>query len=264
MRKLIFTLALIGVCFYFAKKSAVLSYATTLWSQVTTETKNAVPTRFEIERARHEITSLDGDINGMIRPIAEYMATIGRLKKDIQATQAALDEQKSVLLTMTRDLEGNPKEVVYDGNPYSAERVRQKLHKDFASYQRVEANLKSQKKLLEAKETSLKATQEQLSKLIAKKGEYEVRLAQLEADEETLQIAKIGSTIQIDDSRATQIEAALADIEHRHSVQRHVIELGTGNLANDAIPVQPRQPSPLNVSAIRSYLEGTSATASNK
>jgi chromosome segregation ATPase len=256
MKKLVVTLLVIGACFYFLRRSAVGSYAGTLWSQVKTETKNAVPTRFEISRARHEIANLDDDISAMIRPIAEYKATITAVKKEIGHSEITLGEHKAVLLSMTKDLEGSPTVLVYAGEEYSADRVRAKLAKDFASYRRLEANLQSRRKLLEAKEKSLKATQEQLAKVIAKKREYEVRVAQLEADEETLRIARIGSKIQIDDSRTTQIEAALSDIEHRHDVERAEVELKTGDLANDVIPIGERRSTALDVNAIRDYLEG--------
>ena len=260
MKKLLVTVLVLGACVYFVKKASFLSYAGTLWSQVTTKTKNAVPTRFEMDRVRHEIANLDDDIGGMIRPIAEYKATITRLRKDIHQGEKNLEEQKGVLLSMTRDLEGSPTVLVYAGEEFSADRVRAKLNKDFDSYKRLETNLQSQRRLLEAKETSLKATQEQLAKVIAKKREYEIRLAQLEADEETLQIARIGSKLQIDDSRATQIEAALSNIEHRHNVQRAEVELKTGTFANDVIPVQQRNQPKQDVQSIRAYLEGT-ATA---
>ncbi len=260
MKKLLVTVLAIGACLYVVKSSSLFSYASTVWSQVKDQTKNAVPTRFEIDRARHEIANLDDDIAGMIRPIAEYKATITRLRKDIGQAEKALEEQKGILLSMTKDLEGNPSVLVYAGEEYGAERVRLKLARDFDSFRRLETNLKTQRKLLEAKECSLKATQEQLAKVIGKKREYEVRLAQLEADEETLQIARIGSKLQIDDSRATQIEAALSDIEHRHNVQRAEVELKTGALANDVIPVQERQRGKQDVNAIRSYLEGLTAS----
>jgi chromosome segregation ATPase len=261
MKKLLVTVVVIGACLYFVKKSSMCSYAGTLWSHVKTETKNAVPTRFELDRVRHEIANLDDDMGAMIRPIAEYKAAIVRLKKDIARAEKCLDGQKSVLLTMTKDLEGNPTVLVYAGEEYAAERVRAKLNKDFASYQRLEAKLKSQRKLLEAKETSLQATQEQLAKVIAKKREYEVRVAQLEADEETLKIALIGSKLQIDDSRTTQIEAALRDIENHQEAQRAEVEMRTGTLANDVIPVQERKRNRQDATAIREYLEGTTTTA---
>ncbi|MCI0683983.1 MAG: hypothetical protein L0Y71_17890 [Gemmataceae bacterium] len=257
MRKLFWGLLIVGVGLFLAKKTSFWSYAGTLWSQVKTETKNSIPTRFEIERVRHELSQLDNDIGLMIRPIAEYKAAVGALQKDIARTEAALDEQKPVLLTMAKDLESNPTVVLYNGEEFAADRVRLKLQRDFESFQRMEKNLHSQRQLLEAKETSLRAAQEQLAKVIAKKRDFEVRLAQLEADEETLQIARVGAKLQLDDSRATQIEAALAEIEQRHTVQRTEIELKTQTFANDLIPVGPRQRSTgVDAAAIREYLEG--------
>jgi hypothetical protein len=251
MKKLVVTVLIIGGCLYFVKKSSLFSYASTIWSQVKAETKKAVPTRFEIARARHEIANLDDDIGAMIHPIAEYKAAIVHLKKDISQAEKALTEQKEILLAMTGDLENNPRTLVYAGEEYSAERVRAKLDKDFAGYKRMEANVKSQRKLLAAKESALKATEEQLAKVIAKKREYEVRLGQLEADEETLHVARIGSKLQFDDSRATQIEAVLADIEQRHEVQRAEMELKTGTFVQDGIPVKEKA---LDISSMRAYL----------
>ena len=257
MRKVFLVLVIAGLGLLLAIKTSFLSYAGTLWGQVRAETKKAIPTRFEMERARHELAHLDGDINAMIRPIAEYKAAVGQLQKEIAKTEAALNEQKPLLLTMAKDLEGNPTVVLYQGEEFAAERVRQKLQRDFDSYQRMEKNLASQRKLLDAKEASLRAAQDQLAKVIGKKKEFELRLAQLEADEETLQIARIGSKLEFDDSRATQIEAALADIEQRQTVQRTEIELKTQTFANDLIPVGPRQRSGgVDAAAVRRYLEG--------
>jgi len=255
---------LLGAGLVIAGKTSVMSYARTAVASVRHEAKNQIPTRFEIERARQEIAHLDGDVSNMIRPIAEYMAAINRVKKDVQTSQAKLEEQRAILLTMTRDLESKPTSVVYGGEEYSAERVRAKMQRDFESYRRMEANLKSQQKLLEAKETSLKATQDQLTKVLTKKREFELRLAQLEADEETLQIARIGSNIHLDDSRTTQIESALQDIEHRHEVLRAEAELVNGQFANDVIPVTPGQRTTFDARAIHDYLEKGTHTASTK
>jgi hypothetical protein len=148
--------------------------------------------------------------------------------------------------------------LVYAGEEYSAGRVRRKLQRDFESYKRCETHVQSQEKLLDAKERSLTAAREQLAKLVAKKREYEIRLAQLEADEETLQIARIGSKIPLEESnRASEIEAALADIEHRHEVERAEVDLMNGPFANDFIPVQQRTAGPgATLEEIRNYFQG--------
>ncbi len=258
IKKIAIGLLVLLVGFFAMRKTSLLSYAGTLWSQVREETKNSVPTKFEIERVRHELANMDGDVGKMLRPIAEHMAAINQLKKDLKATRANLTGQKANLLTMARDLEGNPTVLNYGGEEYSADRVRNKLQRDFDSYRRCEIHLKSQEKLLDAKERSLGAAREQLVKMVAKKREYEIRLAQLEADEETLQIARIGSKIPLEDSnRASEIEAILTEIERRHEVQRSEIELLNGPLANDFIPVQKgqRQGSGANLDEIRNYLQ---------
>jgi peptidoglycan hydrolase CwlO-like protein len=255
MRKLAWAALVLVVGGWLAMKTSFASYAGTLWSQAGDTAKEQIPTRFEIDRARHELKQLDGDIGAIIRPIAEYKADIARLHKEIARTQAALDEQKPVLLTMTKDLAGSPSFVSYGGTEYAADRVREKLHRDFEGYQRMERNLASQRKLLEAKEKSMQAAQDQLTKVIAKKKEFEVRLAQLEADEETLQISRLGSRLEFDNSRTTQIEAALAEIEQRHNVQRAEIELKTQTFVSDTIPVGGQRERRLNPDAIRAYLE---------
>jgi hypothetical protein len=114
-----------------------------------------------------------------------------------------------------------------------------------------EKNLKTQQQVLEAKELALKATQEQLAKVVSKKREYELRLAQLEAMDQTLQVAKIGSTIKIDASRATQIEEALQNLEKRLTTDSEELKIRTGE-----INLFEREPEPVDFDAIRTYLQG--------
>ena len=258
IKKLVVVLLLVGAGVFLVKKTSLVSYAGTLWCQVTKQSKEAIPTKFELDRVRHEINKMEGDISNMIRPIAEHMAAINRLKKDIQTTRGQLTQQKETLLTMTKDLENNKQYVVYSGETYSAERIRNKLQREFDSFKRVEANLKSQEKLLDAKETALSATREQLAKLISKKREYEVRLSQLAADEEVLRVARLGTRLEIDDSRATEIEAALQSIEQRQDVLRNEIELRNGPQAADFIPVNNRRTT-VDLVEIRNYLQDAPA-----
>jgi len=264
MKKVIIAIVIVAALVFFARKTRVDSYISTTVCHVQKEMKEQISTKFEIDRVRHEIAHLDGDVGNMIKPIAEYMAAIGRLRKDIAEQEAKIDEQKASMLKLTKQLEGNPKQVSFEGHNYGSERARRKLQRDFESCKRVETHLKGQVKLLEAKETSLRGAQEQLAKVIAKKREYELRLAQLEADEEMLQVARVGAKLPLDDSRATKIEADLAQIEHRHQVQRHQVELLNGELGQEIAPSSRTVPATVDLTAIRQYLEGTATTPSSK
>ena len=73
-----------------------------------------------------------------------------------------------------------------------------------------------------------------------------------------LQIARIGSKLPIDENLASEIEAALASIEHRQDVQRAEVELSNGQFANDFIPVNQRtraSTNPLDLNEIRTYFQ---------
>lgn len=248
------------------KKTNVCSYAGTLISQVSADVKGQVPTKFELDRIRHEITGLDSDISQMIRPIAENKATIAKMHKDIDKSQKNIDETKKTLLAVVEDLKGNPAELNYGGKMWKADYVRQQLARDTDRLKQSEKHLKAQLQMLDAKEQSLKATQEQLAKVIAKKREYEVRLTQLEAEEESLRVLAVGNDVKIDSTRASQIEEALAAVEHGQNVRRIEMETKAGELAN--IPLNDRRTAPTtDLNTIRNYLEGNEPAdkaASNK
>lgn len=254
MYKLIVTLALLGGGLFLATKTNFGSYVETLWSMARRETADQVPTKFEIERARVEIANLDRDIANMLRPIAENKVAIAQLRREITRNETHLAEQGEALKIMMRDLDSNQPVLLYAGKEYSADRVKQIVTREFESFQRLEKHLLTQKKLLEAKERSLVGTQEQLTKISTKKREFEIRLAQLEAEHETLRVAAIGTSPVIDNTRANQIEESLKALEKRLEVNAAMIEMTSGTSAGEIPPVL-RQPTPLDFAGMRDYLD---------
>ena len=79
-----------------------------------------------------------------------------------------------------------------------------------------------------------------------------MRLAQLEADEETLANRRPRqSKMAVDDNRASAIEAALAEIEQRQQVRRAELELSQGDLVSDLL----RAAATADLAGMRAYLE---------
>ena len=266
MKKLLI-IGLIGAVALFAigKKTNVFSYTSTLLTQVEADAKKQIPTKFELERIRQEIAGLDTDISQMIRPIAEYKADIDKLRKDMAKSQAQVDDKKKDLLAVVAKLDGNPKTITCGTKTYPAERVRQQVQRESENLKLLEKNIRTQQQVFEAKEVSLKATQEQLAKVVSKKREYEVRLAQLEAMDQSLQIARIGTSIKIDASRTTQIEEALQGLEARLAADKAELDIRSGEIAN--INLFEREPEPLDLDVLRNYLQGNedgTKTVNNK
>jgi len=231
----------------------VFSYCKTAWVHLTHKAQEQVPLEFELDRIRNEIARLDDDMRGYLSPIAEEMATVKELKRRVKDTRATLKNDKISLLAMAKDLEEGKEYITYGDEEFSVEDVRAKLDRDFASYQRREAELKSQEKLLAAKEKSLRTARLQLSKLKSLKRDLEVKLAQLEAEVKTVRLAQTQDTYQVDDSRLADIKSSLADIEHRLEVEKSVIELH-GQMATDPIPVHKKPKSAGDLSkTVRNY-----------
>ncbi|MFO0968435.1 MAG: hypothetical protein U0793_23005 [Gemmataceae bacterium] len=262
MKKALTILAIVGLGWFVVKKTSFGETVKACWANIQKgEYIRESTTRDKIRDARAELTKMDQEVDRLVRPMAEYMAAIGKLKKDIAATETALTEQKEVLRILARDVSGGATSLIYSGRSFSADRVEAKLKKDFESYQRLENQLKSRKELLEAKEKALAGVQDQMAKAGAKKREFEVRLAQLEADEETLQLAKMGTKLQLDQTLTTQLEALLEDIGHRHDVDRAELELRTGKPAEDGIVVRTRPEAKTDAASILRYLEDGETTA---
>jgi peptidoglycan hydrolase CwlO-like protein len=230
------------------------SYAGAFLAQVQEGTNGQEEIKADPQEIRKEIGNLDGDIRRMVSPIAEHMAFIDQLQKEIDATRGNLATQKDNLLALTDLLKKEQTAYVYRGRKLPAERLRTQLDREFATFKTQQATLESKEKLLEAKERTLDATKDQLNKLIAKKRDFEVRLAQLEAEEARLSYDRLATLPDLDDHRATQIQAALDKIAHRQLVEKNRIKLMPQyTTTSDNLPAPESRLSP---DEIRAYLQG--------
>jgi hypothetical protein len=250
-----------------AKTTNVSSYVGTLWSQATTAAKQQVPTKFEIDRIRHDIATLDQELDAMIRPIAEHKVAVDKLRKQVADDEIKLGEQRKVLLDAIDAVKSCKKgdKLCYGGRQYTATDVKAKIGIDSEAFKRFEANVNAEKKLLAAKEATLTAAQDQLQTYLSKKREFEVQLAQLEADYEINQVAAIGSEIKIDNTRLASIGQSLADLKDTIDRERTALELRKGIEAARNIPLdQPQQTVGVDLDAIQAHLQGTTQPATQK
>jgi chromosome segregation ATPase len=241
-----------------AKTTNVGSYVCTAWSQAKHAAKAQVPTKFEIERIRHEIASLDHDLDRMIRPIAEHKVTVERLRQEIAEKDTKLADQKKVLLDATTAVKtSGKKELVYNGKAYPVEQVKAQIARDFEAYKRAEATLAAKRQSLESKEATLRAAQEKLQAFISMKREFEVQLTQLEAEHEINLANAVGNDIKIDTTRASSIAAALAELKTTIQTDTVQIEMEKGVRAAGSVPLnQPQATVGVDLDAIQAHLEG--------
>jgi DNA repair exonuclease SbcCD ATPase subunit len=239
-RKIGIVAVLVGAGLFVMNRAGLGSYGATAFHKIRGACKNQVPVEFEIERLKYQIAELVPDMKRHLSSIAEEMVATQNLREDITETNANLKRQKEAIMAMTKDLERGTVTISYGGHEYSASRIREKLARDFRSYQRCEAEVKSKEKLLDAKEKALDAAREQLTTIRSQKQDLEVQVAQLEAELKAVRLAQSHSKFQIDDTSLARCKQTLAEIQSRLKVEKQTSEL-QGEFANDnAIPVDQR------------------------
>ena len=75
-------------CLWVAKKTNVTSYASTLIAKGQATVRGQIPRDLELARVQHEIQQLDRDYQGLLGPIAEKMASIKKLEREITTARA--------------------------------------------------------------------------------------------------------------------------------------------------------------------------------
>lgn len=241
-KKLAVTAASVVAGLVLLQWSGLNSYTSTAWNKIKGHAKAGVPIEFEIERLRNEVAQLVPDMKKNFSVIAEEMVAVENLQKDISVTRANLDKNRQNLLTMKDDLKKGTASIVYDGRPYSSERVREKLERDLATFKVAESELRTKEQLLDAKERSLEAAREQLNSLKAQKQELEIQVAQLEAELKTIRLAECKNKVHFDDSQLSRCKAALAEIRDRLNVEKKKGEL-EATYTSDPIPVEKKAKS---------------------
>lgn len=223
------------------------SYTSTAWGKIRGAAKNQVPLEFEIDRVRHEVSQLIPEMKKNLGVIAAEMVAVENLREEIAVTRANLKDQEKHIRTLTKELQNGAERVVYKGREMTASRASERLDRDFASFKRCEAEVKSKEQLLDAKEHSVEAAREQLSSMRNQKRDLEVQIAQLEAEVKTLRLAQTRDRFHFDDSKLAQCKAALAEIHNRLKVERTVVEM-SGQFAEDYLPPEQKAKSPRELS----------------
>lgn len=236
------------------------SYTRTAWKQVRETAGNQVPIEFEIERIKNEISQLMPDLKKNLSIVAEEMAAVERLEKDIQTTQVNMEKQKTALLTMARDLETKETSFIYGPKVYTRDDVARKMTLDWKSYRICESELKTKEQVLEAKKRALAAAREQLTSIKEQEQQLKLQVAELEAELKNVRLAETKSRFSIDGTRLAEVKRSIEDLRFRLDKERKEATLQAEYFGNQFIEgVDNPAPRPVSDVAkeIREQLEGS-------
>jgi len=257
-KKIIVGAVILLAAAWVVKKTQVCSYAKTIFQNGAQQVRGQIPRELELARIENEIGQLDNDYRKQLRTIAEKMTAIKKLNQDIANTEVSRKERADSLVALTQAIEGKKTPIEYNGLVYtSLANAEKKADTEFQTLQRQDRTLESLKKTLEAEQSNLAALKDQLDKLVTQKHEFQVRVAQLRADEARLQAARTKTPLKVDDSRVADIKNALDRIEQEQDVdhnERAVADQYGATIDNHtpAVRISP----PVNLQKIRDYVQG--------
>lgn len=235
------------------------------WTKVKSIAKSHITPEMQIERMSQEIGKLDRDIDKGWTLIAQREKELDRLKKDVQTTQAWLENKKADMLSASADLKNNVKRVKYNGTEISDATARKQLREDVRIYESKKKSLASQEKLLESLEREFIAVKNNQTELVNAKQQLADRLASIKADLQTLKLAQTRSKYPAgDNSRLDDIKSTLNSLEEDLGVQMRALELRDGYSAsqNGAATEKDREAATDEVvQAVRRVTGGTVETA---
>lgn len=200
------------------------SYVKTAFNRMRQSAKDSIDPRFEIDRARNEIASLQPAFNQNKETLARAEVAAERLQKEIGEVQASLTQQKSTIEALAAQLKsGDYRLTAYaDG---SADMVKARLENRLDQYKANEAVLAEKQDLLRAKQQMITAAHDKLENLRTQRSMLLTRLAKIEARLQSIEASQQDSEFNFDSSALARAREAVAGLEEKLDVMSHRIAI---------------------------------------
>lgn len=232
--------------------SDLASYVRSSSRAVTSAVKGNVPIEFELRRARDLLDDIIPEMHASIRNIAEQEVELASLKAEIADGEKALAEQKGKVAKV-RDCLATPGDAFSIGQVvYSRSELKDDLARRFTHTKEAELVLSGKRRLLSNREKSLQATLQMFERTRSQRALLESQIASLENQHKMVQMASVGSGVEIDHSKLAQTEKLIADIKKQLDVAERVLAHKAKFV--DAIPVESNVNEKELLSEVDSYL----------
>ena len=190
---------------------------------VTSAVKDNVPVEFELRRARDLLDDIIPEMHASIRSIAEQEVEIASLRAEIGDSEKAIAEAKGKVAKV-RECLATPGNSYSIGQViYSRDELKEDLARRFERTKEAELALAGKKRLLSNREKSLQAALQVFERTRGQRAQLENQIAALESQHKLVQMASVGSGVQIDHSKLAQTEKLIADIKKQLDVAERVL-----------------------------------------
>jgi chromosome segregation ATPase len=196
------------------------SYIKTAFHKVRQTAKDSIDPRFEIDRARNEINSLEPAFNQNKETLARAEVAAERLQKEIGEVQASLDHQKATIMALQGQIKRGDYRLTGHVNG-TADEVKTRLANRVDQYRATESVLTEKQELLKAKQQMIESAHNQLENLRTQRATLLTQLAKIEARLQSIEASQANSDFNFDNSALARAKEAVANLEEKLDVMSH-------------------------------------------
>ncbi len=214
----------------------LIPYAQTAYSNVSEAVNDSVSVKFQIQAAENQLEKIGPEICEMVRKVAKEKAQIVQLERQLKTQEKGLEKSYDEMMTLRNHLEsGDTVYVATNGKGYKNSRVEEDLRNRFSVYQTAEQTVEKSNQIIELRKQALESAHAKLDDAKAMQRELEVQLANLNARERMVDVAKTASNINMDDSQIARTQDLINDISARLDAEEIMINMSPEYLGS--IPV---------------------------
>ena len=186
-----------------------------------------IPPEEEVRRIKHEVASLDKDIDKARGSVAEERYEVKELKAKVEAKKTTVETSRSSVDNRGRMMKeaSAGKLVKWDGRDIGYDRAKELLQAQVNAHKNQEKELKALETMLGVRERTRDLAEQHLQALISQKSELEAAVIELEADIKLAKIQQVESKYQNDGTKMAEVKDSLAKLRKRIEVQREKLEL---------------------------------------
>jgi hypothetical protein len=231
----------------------LMSYLKSGRNTMRSAVKDAVPTEFELQRAKDLVEDIIPEMQANVRLIATEEVEIAQLRQDIAQSGKNIVAEREQISRLTNLLADERAVYNVGGHDYPRQEVRQNLSRRFERFKEAEVVLSGKERLMTTREGSLRGATLMLERTRGQKALLEDKIAGLEAQHRLVQAAAVGSKLQVDGTKLAQAEKLITQIKKRLDVSERV--LAHESAFTDPMPVDTTTDAEF-VAEIREHLSG--------
>jgi len=226
----------------------LFSYVSSSSRAMRSAVKDNVPVEFQLRRARDLVDDLVPEMQANVRVIATQEVEIAGLRRDIEQSRANLQAERTRVQKLRESLSSENGDYTFGGIHYSREQVKDDLAHRFDFLKEAEVVQAGKERLLQNRERSLAAAMQTLDHMKSQKTLLEGQIASLEAQNQLIQSAAVGSNLSVDNTKLAQTERLINDVKKQLDIAERV-------LAHETRFVQPIQVDSVNEKDLLSQVD---------